>query len=103
MTTPAHPHSQGDSSVRAGTVTLVLGVLFAAAVAFTFVLSLSDAVNPPNWVRAMGLVWLPIGLVGTPAAYAVARTGQGRHQARIGVLIAVVGLAAFVALVVAIG
>lgn len=103
MTARADPRSQGGSSVRAGTVALVLGILFAAGVVFTYVLSLSEVVNPPNWVRAIGLVWLPIGLIGTPIAYALARTGQGRERARIGVLIALVGLAAFVALVVAIG
>lgn len=97
------PHSRSNRSLRAGTLTLVLGILFSAAVALTYVLSLSDGFNPPNWVRAIGLVWLPIGFGGTPIAYAVARHGQGRDQARLGVLIALGGLVALVALVVAIG
>ena len=103
MTTQIGPRRMITGSAPVGTVTLVLGVLFSAAVALTYVLSLSDAVNPPNWVRAIGLAWLPIGLGGVPLGYVIARTGEGRGRARLGVLIALVGLVAFVALVVAIG
>jgi hypothetical protein len=92
-----------ESSTVAGTVALALGVLFAVAVACTYVLSLSDAVNPPDWVRALALVWLPIGFGGVPIAYYLARTGEGRNRGRLGVLIGLVGLVAFIALVIAIG
>jgi hypothetical protein len=85
-------------SMRAGTLTVVLGVLAAAATAFTYVLSLSEAVNPPNWVRVLGLVWLPIGFLGTPITYTLARTGPGRDRGRVGLAIALAGLLAFVAL-----
>ena len=87
----------------AGTITLLLGILFTAAVAYTYVLSLSDTFNPPNWVRIIGLVWLPLGFGGVPLGYVIARTGEGRDRARLGVLIGFVGLVAFVALVVALG
>lgn len=103
MTTQVGPHSRSTSSAPAGTVTLVLGILFSAAVGFTYVLSLSDGVNPPDWVRAIGLVWLPVGFGGVPLGYFIARTGEGRRRAGLGVLIGLVGLVAFVALVVAIG
>lgn len=103
MATTARLHSQDSRSVRAGTLTLVLGVLFAAAVGFTYVLSLSDLVNPPTWVRAIGLVWLPIGLAGTPIGYALARTGEGRGRGRVGVAVALIAAAAFIALVIALG
>ena len=99
-------HSTGATRSRsavAGSVTLALEILFTAAVAYTYVLSLSDTFNPPNWDRIVGLVWLPIGLGGVPIAYSLARTGEGRQQGRLGVLIGLVGLAAFVALVIAIG
>ena len=88
---------------RSGTVTLGLGMLFLAATAWTYALSLSEALNPPTWARAVGLVWLPIGLVGVPIAYDRARHGNGRTRARVGVALAAAGLVAFVALVVAIG
>ena len=103
MSTTNKPIDSVVRTDRAGMVTLVLGVLFLAATAFTYVLSLSDFVNPPNWVRALGLVWLPIGLGGVPIAYSIARRGTGRTTGRVGVAIALLGLVAFVALVVAIG
>ena len=87
----------------AGSVALTLGILFTAAVGYAYVLSLSDTFNPPTWVRVIGLVWLPIGLGGIPIAYYVARTGEGYRRGRLGVLIALIGLAAFVALVIAMG
>lgn len=99
-------HSTGASrsrSVVAGSVTLALGILFTAAVAYTYVLSLSDTFNPPNWVRILGLVWLPIGFGGIPIGYSFARTGAGRQRGRLGVLLGLLGLAAFVALVIASG
>jgi hypothetical protein len=102
MATHVRPTDQLGST-RSGTTALVLGLLCAAAVAFTYVLSLSADVNPPNWVRALGMMWLPVGLVGTPLAYAVARHGEGRGRALAGLVIMAVSLVAFAALVVAIG
>ena len=81
----------------------MLGILFTAAVAWTYLLSLSDVVNPPNWARILGLVWLPIGLVGVPVAYDLARRGSGRSRGRVGVAVALLGLVAFVGLVIAVG
>jgi Na+/serine symporter len=66
-------------------------------------LSLSESVNPPSWVRIIGLVFLPIGFFGAPVAYSVARSGEGRAQGRLGLLIELVGLAAFIALLIALG
>lgn len=103
VTSPTGTNTRRSGPEVAGTVALVLGVLFGAAVAFTYVLSLSDTVDPPDWLRIVGLVWLPVGLVGIPLAYTVARTGEGRGRGRVGVVIAIAGLVAFVALVVAIG
>ncbi len=103
MTAQSGREGRDVASVRAGTVTLLLGLAFVAATAYTYLLSLGDAFNPPHWARVLGLVWLPIGFFGTPIAYAVARTGDGRQRGRVGVLIALVGLVAFVALEFAVG
>lgn len=103
MTTRLRPRRRSAGSVPAGTITLLLGILFTAAVAYTYVLSLSNTFNPPNWVRGLGLVWLPMGFGGVPLGYVIARTGEGRGRARLGVLIGSVGLVAFVVLVIAIG
>ena len=105
VSTDTRPTGLALSSLRAGTVALVLGLLFLAATAFTYVLNLTDLVNPPNWARAVGLVWLPIGFVGTPIAYAIARYGPGRTRTRgrVGVALALVGLLAFMVLLYAVG
>lgn len=89
---------QDTASERAGTVTLLLAILALAATAFTYVLSLSDVLDPPTWVRAAALVWLPIGISGAPIAYTVARTGGGRRRGEVGLGVAAVALTAFVVL-----
>jgi hypothetical protein len=92
-----------NGSVAIGNITLILGIFFVAAVGFTFVLSLSDVVDPPNWVRVIGLAGLPIGFFGAPVGFVLARRGPGRDRALVGLVLMLVGLAAFVALNFAIG
>lgn len=75
----SNPHEDSESE-RAGTLAVVLGALALAATVFTYALSLSESFNPPGWVRAVGLVWLPIGFFGTGFAYAAARKGAGRRR-----------------------
>jgi Na+/serine symporter len=103
MTTPAQRRARDVASVRAGTIAVVLGLVFLAATAYTYALSLGEAFNPPQWARVLGLMWLPVGLVGTPVAYSLARSGAGRDRGRAGLLLVLVGVVAFVALVVAVG
>lgn len=103
MTIDTRRTSRDTGPRRAGTITLVLGVLALAATVFAYVLSLSDLVNPPNWVRGLGLVWLPIGFFGTPIGYMLARNGPGRHRGRVGLAVAGFGLLAFVVLLVLVG
>lgn len=91
-------------SARAGTVALVLGILCTLAVAFTYVLSLSDTFNPANWIRVVALIWIPITFGGVPIAYlGLAREGAGRERGRLGVVLTVVSLTALMALVIALG
>jgi hypothetical protein len=87
----------------AGPVTLVLGVLFTLAVAYAYVLSLADGVNPPDWARVVGLVWLPVGLTGVPIGYYWSRDGDRQRLAEIGLALALVGVVALVGLVAAVG
>lgn len=91
------------ASVRAGTLTLTLAVLFAAATAYTYLLSLVDGFDPPDWLRLAGLIWLPIGVVGIPVSYALARNGPGQDRARTGLVVALVAAVAFVVLQFAAG
>jgi hypothetical protein len=87
----------------AGNVTLVLGVLFALAVAYAYALSLGDSVNPPDWARVVGLVWLPVGLAGVPVGYYWARGGPREPRAELGLVVALAAALAFVVLVVVLG
>jgi hypothetical protein len=107
MTTQVRPHNknrgQNIGSMRAGTATVVLGILLVAAVAYASVLSLSESFNPPHWIRVVGLLGLPIGFCGVPIAYAIARTGEGRARGRVGVVVTILGLAGFTALLIALG
>lgn len=100
---PTRPAADGRHAPTAGTVTLVLGLLFSASVAAAYVLSLSDLVDPPNWARAIALAGLPLGLAGVPIAYSSARRTTSRDRARVGLGVALVGLVAFVVLVTVVG
>ncbi|RAX49080.1 hypothetical protein DQ353_12205 [Arthrobacter sp. AQ5-05] len=97
-------HARGDTgSERAGILAVVLGALALAATAFTYVLSLSEGFNPPGWVRATGLAWLPIGFFGTAFAYMAARKGTGRRSGTLGLILAGAGIVAFVVLLIIAG
>lgn len=109
-TDPAVSTPRAGAAGRAGTATLVLGLLMVASTLAATVLSVEGVdevvlgdLDPPNWVRALLLLGLPLGLLGTPVAYAVARTGPGRDRARVGLGLMLLGLAGFVALQVALG
>ncbi|MGC5585164.1 hypothetical protein [Ornithinimicrobium sp. W1665] len=103
MATHAHPATPPQISDRAGTAALILGALFLASTVLTFVLSLTGLLDWPNWARALGLAGLPVGFLGTPVAYALARQGPGRRRGLAGLAILAVALAAFVALQFAMG
>lgn len=84
----------------AGTITLVLGVLFALAVGYAYLLSLAETLNPPDWARVVGLLWLPVGLAGVPVGYYWARGGPREPRAELGLVVALAAALAFVVLVV---
>lgn len=98
VSTPSPAAAADARSRRAGSLALVLGLMALAATAFTWVLSLSDDVNPPNGIRVAGLVWLPIGFFGAPLAFMAARRGPGRRHGLLGLATAGLGLVAFVVL-----
>lgn len=87
----------------AGTVTLVLGTLFTLAVVYAYALSLEGGVDPPDWARVVGLLWLPVGLAGVPIGWYWSRGGTRENRSELGVVVALVGALAFVVLVVALG
>ncbi len=87
----------------AATAALVLSTLFSLAVAYAYVLSLSEALDPPGWARVLGLLWLPVGLAGVPIGYYWSRGGAREGRAELAVVVALVAALAFVVLVVALG
>jgi hypothetical protein len=60
MHTDAMPVGPDAASIRAGRIALALGIACALATVFVYALSLGEEFNPPNWVRILGLVWLPV-------------------------------------------
>jgi hypothetical protein len=103
MTLDTRTTDNPDLSARAGNLALVLGVAFAISTVLIFVMSMTDVMDPPNWLRALLLSGIPLGFFGVPLSFAVARPGAGRQRGLIGVWLAVASLAAFVALLFAMG
>lgn len=83
-----------------GLVTLVLGVAALASTGFLWLLSTTDVVDPANWVRAVGLLGIPVGMVGSfvVGMTAGAKRGRGRTLAFAGMALAAVALVLFVIL-----
>lgn len=75
------PRSALPGASVAGNVTLVLGVAFALAVVYAYVLSIADGFDPPDRARVAGPVWLPVGLLGVPIGYSWARGGPREPRA----------------------
>ncbi|KAB7746562.1 hypothetical protein GA707_03505 [Nostocoides sp. F2B08] len=103
MTLDTRPTQHSDASERAGTLALALGIAFAVSTVLTFLMTLTDIIGGPNWLRALMSAGIPLGFFGVPLSFAVARTGLGRQRGLIGVALAVVSLVAFVALLFAMG
>lgn len=97
------PRSALPGASVAGSVTLVLGVAFALAVAYAYVLSIANGFDPPDWARVAGLVWLPVGLLGVPIGYYWARGGPRESRAELGLVLSLASALAFVVLVLVLG
>lgn len=98
---PATAAPQEHQDRTLGLVTLVLGVAALASTGFLWLLSTTDVVDPANWVRAVGLIGIPVGMVGSLVVgmTAGARRGRGRTLAFAGMALAAVALVLFVILV----
>ena len=103
MTLDTRPIQKSDGSETAGTIALVLGILFVVSTVLTFLMSLTDVIDGPNWLRALMSAGIPLGFFGTPFAYAIARMGAGRDRGRIGLALVVVALVPLVVLLFVMG
>lgn len=82
---------------RLGTASATFGGVALAAMAWLWLLTLPE-VNPPNFIRILGLIWLPIGAVVSVATGLLARRGGGRVGALVGLTLTAAALVWFVAL-----
>lgn len=103
MTLDTRPTQRSDASETAGTIALVLGILFVISTALVFLMSLTDVIDGPNWLRALMSAGMPLGLLGVPLAYFVARTGNGCNRGRVGLALVGIALVPFVVLLFVMG
>lgn len=85
-------------SDRLGTISAVLGTLSVASYFYLIALTQLQDFNPPNWIRIIGMVWLPIGWMGAWLAGWPARHGHERGLALAGMFLGTVSLVAFIVL-----
>ncbi|WP_142139233.1 hypothetical protein [Acidovorax sp. SLBN-42] len=95
MSTPAG--SVSGRSKTAGRLSAVFGLVALAAFGWLWALS-ATPLDPPNWVRIVGLAFLPIGLVGAVVTGIAGLRGAARAWAVVGLVAAVVTIVAFVVL-----
>ena len=82
---------------RLGTASVVLGLVGLAALGYAWLLSTPD-VDPPNWLRVVGLVWLPVGFFGALLTGVLALGGPGSSRGVVGLLLVAAMVAAVTAL-----
>ena len=80
----AAAHEDTRDTRRSGLVSIVCGVVAVLALLWTWVLSVSDVLDPPDWVRIPGILLMPMALVVGGAAALQARQGTGRRRATVG-------------------
>ena len=83
---------------RSGLLSIVFGVLALLGLAWTWVLSVSDVLDPPSWIRIPGILLMPAALIAALAAGLQARQGTGRRRGDVGLVLAGLVVLAFVVL-----
>lgn len=99
---PSNRHSigllgDGGYGRRMAVSSTVLGALALAAVGYAALLTY--VIDPPNWIRVVGMSLLPIGWAGALITGVSARNGSGRVWALTGLALAAVTAGALVVLV----
>jgi hypothetical protein len=80
------------------TLCAVFGAVALAAFLWLWALTLPD-VNPPNWIRILGVIWLPIGIGGAAVTGILGWRGAGRVRSVVGLSLAALAVIAFITLV----
>lgn len=84
---------------RAATAVLVLGIIAALSGVLTGLLSFTDTLDPPGWVRVAMTTGLPIGILGAPSVWFLAPAARREPMTIVGMGLVVVTLAAFIVMV----
>ena len=92
-----------DHPRRWGAWSIALALAAACGLAFAWVLSVSDVVDPPNWVRIPALLVLPIGVIGSLLTASGAWQGGARTRAAAGLAITAAVVVGFVVLLLVAG
>jgi hypothetical protein len=83
---------------RGGVTAAILGLVGLAAFAWTWILS-ATPIDPPEWLRIVGVWLMPIGIFGALIAGIAGLRGPGRPWAIVGLVLAGVTIVAFVLLI----
>ena len=93
--------SQSSASGRsslAGGMSAAFGLSGIAALVWLWMLT-ATPIDPANWVRILGLAFLPVGVVGAVIAGISGLRGAGRRYALVGLSAAAVTVIGFVLLI----
>ena len=96
-------HSSPSRDQSWGKASTVLGGAAVLATVWLWLLSALADFNPPNWVRIVGLIWLPVGTIGALVSWTVARQGAGRKWGLVGVGLSGLAFIGFVGALVVLG
>ena len=101
-TPPGHVRRQGVRPVkdpaRWGAWSIALAVAAVGGLVFTWVLSVSDVMDPPNWARIPVILLLPFGVIGSLLAASGAWQGGDKARATIGLALTAAVVIGFVVL-----
>lgn len=89
-------------SRRLGRWSATLGLIGAAAFVWLWLLS-ATPLDPPDWIRILGLVFLPVGVIGAMITGIPAVRGAGRPAALVGLIAAALTVIAFIVILNVLG
>lgn len=93
----AHSHGHRHVAEHFGTLCAAFGAVAVAAFLWLLSLMLPDF-NPPNWIRILGVVWMPIGVAGALVTGYLGRNGPDRSRVVIGLSLAALTVIGFIVL-----
>lgn len=85
-----------------GVLSVVFGLVALAAFGWLWALS-ATPLDPPNWVRILGIVFLPIGIIGGVITGISGLRGAGRGWAIAGLVAVGLTIVAFIVLINVLG